>query len=141
MYYPKSKDIDDSSVCRDVSETFQPASPTIQVDDEESTDEHSESGHWRKRTPLVHPASATNDRDVNEPLPAPNPLFIRFSLRETTVQKYWFWEIVELSRKVFTDITSSFCMVSRNPLTLGASIILSCGLLLFIHAYFKPIKR
>ncbi len=65
------------------------------------------------------------------------PLYIRF-LCENYKPEYWYWEIVELSRKVLQ--TSLVVLYgSEDPLTLGATIGLS---MVFItsHAYFKPMK-
>ncbi|XP_072051655.1 uncharacterized protein [Amphiura filiformis] len=65
------------------------------------------------------------------------PLYIRF-LCENYKPEYWYWEIVELSRKVLqTSLVVLFG--SGDPLTLGATIALS---VVFItsHSYFKPMK-
>ncbi|XP_072042269.1 uncharacterized protein [Amphiura filiformis] len=65
------------------------------------------------------------------------PLYIRF-LCENYKREYWYWEIVELSRKVLqTSLVVLFG--SEDPLTLGATVALS---MVFItsHAYFKPMK-
>ena len=138
-YYPKSKDmlqIDDDSVCTDLTETLEPASPTIQVEDNRSTDEQAEFD-MGEITPLVHPSSTTNGRNIDKSPQVLNPLFIRF-LCENYKPRYWFWEIIELSRKVLQTILVVL-YGSRNPLTLGASIVLSV-VFAVIHAYFKPIK-
>ncbi|XP_072014023.1 uncharacterized protein [Amphiura filiformis] len=65
------------------------------------------------------------------------PLYIRF-LCENYETKYWYWEIVELFRKV---VQPSLIVLfgSGDPLTLGATIALSM-VLITSHAYFKPMK-
>ena len=148
-YYPKSKElleIDYDSRWRYVSDAPEPASPTIQVDDDESIEEEDDDESNDEQTesdideitPLVHPESTTNDRDdVDESPPTPNPLFIRF-LCENYEPRYWFWEIIELSRKVVQTILVVL-YGSRNPLTLGAAIVISV-VFAVVHAYFKPMK-
>ncbi|XP_072013498.1 uncharacterized protein [Amphiura filiformis] len=65
------------------------------------------------------------------------PLYIRF-LCENYKAKYWYWEIVELSRKVL-QISLIVSFGSEDPVTLGATIALSV-IFLTSHAYFKPMK-
>ncbi|XP_072024110.1 uncharacterized protein [Amphiura filiformis] len=65
------------------------------------------------------------------------PLYIRF-LCAMYKPEYWYWDIVELSRKV---VQTSLIVLfgSEDPFTLGATIVLS---MLFIatHAALKPMK-
>ena len=65
------------------------------------------------------------------------PLYVHF-LCENYKPEYWYWEIVELSRKLLQ--TSLVVLYgSADPLTMGANIALS---MVFItsHAYWKPMK-
>ena len=141
MYYPKSTEpleIDDDALrSRDESETPETTAPTIQVEDDDTNNEHSESD-MDETTPLIAPISTASDHNAEESPPTPKyPLFIRF-LCENYNSKYWFWEIVELSRKVLQTVLVVL-YGSSDPLTLGASIILSV-VFIAIHAYFKPMK-
>ncbi|XP_072014254.1 uncharacterized protein [Amphiura filiformis] len=65
------------------------------------------------------------------------PLYVQF-LCENYKPEYWYWEIVELTRKVLQ--TSLVVLYgSEDPLSLGATIVLS---MVFItsHGYFKPMQ-
>ena len=66
-----------------------------------------------------------------------HPLFIRF-LCENYKSEYWYWEIIELSRKVLQTLLVVM-YGTDNTLTLGATIVISV-VFAVIHAYFKPMK-
>ena len=140
VYYPKSTEqleIDDDAFPRDEFGTPETTSPTIQVEDDSTNDENPES-EIEETTPLLDPLSTAHDHDAEESPSTPKyPLFIRF-LCENYNQKYWFWEILELSRKVLQTVLVVL-YGSSDPLTLGASIALSV-VFIAIHAYFKPMK-
>ena len=135
IYYRKStKSLE---INRNDSETPETVSPTIQVEDDESNDEHAESD-MDETTPLVDPLTTTHDHDEDETSSTQKyPYFIRF-LCENYKPRYWFWEIVELSRKVL-QMVLVVLYGSHDPLTLGASIAISM-VFTVIHAYFKPMK-
>ncbi|XP_072036411.1 uncharacterized protein [Amphiura filiformis] len=80
-----------------------------------------------------------NDPLLDRVVPSPNsdPLHIRF-LCENYKPKYWFWEIIELSRKL---VQTSLVVLwgSEDPFTLGLSIAISV-VYTVIHAYVKPMK-
>ncbi len=103
------------------------------ADDEETanagSDEDTVSDSNESDVALVHRTSA--------PSPNNEPLFIRF-LCENYKPEYWFWEIVELSRKL---LQTSLVVLwgSTDPLTLGLSISVSM-VYTVIHAYVKPMK-
>lgn len=65
------------------------------------------------------------------------PLYLRF-LCENYKDKFWYWEILELIRKVLQTVLVVL-FGSKDPLTLGITIALSV-VFLTSHAYFKPMK-
>ncbi|XP_072014253.1 uncharacterized protein [Amphiura filiformis] len=65
------------------------------------------------------------------------PLYIRF-LCENYKPEYWYWEMVELVRKVL-QTTLVVLYGSGDPFYLGVTIALSV-IFLTSHAYFKPMK-
>ena len=140
MYYPRSTElleINDDALRREAFETPETTSPTIQVENDNNNAERPESD-MDETTPLVDSPSTAQDHDAEKSTPTPKyPLFIRF-LCENYNPKYWFWEIVELSRKVLQTVLVVLYGAS-DPLTLGASIVLSV-VFIAIHAYFKPMK-
>ena len=140
VYYPKSTElleIDDDALCRDESEAPELTSPTIQEENDDNNDEHPESNP-DETTPLVDPVSTAHGHDPGEfPPHQEYPILIRF-LCENYDPKYWFWEIVELSRKVLQTVLVVL-YGSSDPLTLGVSISLSV-VFIAMHAYFKPMK-
>ena len=140
IYYPKSAElleVDDDALRRHESETPEANAPTIQVEDDVSNDELSEID-MDETTPLIDPPFTSGSQHEDETPPTPKyPLFIRF-LCENYHPKYWFWELVELTRKVL-QMVLVVLYGSDNPLTLSASISLSM-VFIAIHAYFKPMK-
>ena len=137
MYYPKSTEeleTNDDALCRNDYESLEETSPTIQDEDDESDDEHHDSD---ETAPLVDILSTACGHDKESSSNLKYPLFIRF-LCENYKPRYWFWEIVELTRKVLQTVLVVL-YGSDDPLTLGASIALSV-VFIVIHAYCKPMK-
>ena len=75
--------------------------------------------------------------DTNSPKVTKYPLYLRF-LCENYKDTFWYWEILELTRKVLQTVLVVL-FGSKDPLTLGITIALSV-VFLTSHAYFKPMK-
>ncbi|XP_022083844.1 uncharacterized protein LOC110975569 [Acanthaster planci] len=60
-------------------------------------------------------------------------------LCENYKEKFWYWEIVELARKIF-QVLFVLLFGAEDHFTLFATIVLSVGFLV-IHAYVKPMKH
>ena len=65
------------------------------------------------------------------------PLYLRF-LCENYKEEFWYWEILELVRKVFQTVLV-VVFGSQDSLTLGITLALSV-IFLTSHAYYKPMK-
>ncbi len=75
--------------------------------------------------------------DGERPSADPDPMFVRF-LCENYKPTYWYWEIVELTRKL---LQTSIVILwgSGHPFTLALSISVSV-VYTVVHAYVKPMK-
>ncbi|XP_072035441.1 uncharacterized protein [Amphiura filiformis] len=100
-------------------------------------DEEDENNNIDEET--LSESDRSNASLLNRVIPSPNsdPLHIRF-LCENYKPEYWYWEIVELSRKL---VQTSLVVLwgSEDPFTLGLSIAISV-VYTVIHAYVKPMK-
>ncbi|XP_072014036.1 uncharacterized protein [Amphiura filiformis] len=116
---------------------------TIQVLDTEPL-LHAEQHDLQLNPEDIEDVQGEHMEDINEDLQddkidgySKYPLYVQF-LCENYKPEYWYWEILELSRKVLQ--TSLVVLYgSEDPLSLGATIVLS---MVFIcsHAYFKPMQ-
>ena len=160
-------DIDNQPLCTEESEnstnTFHGESQTIDINDT-NNDNSNDIEETRDDNLQRQPRDETQPRNVDihdsnyntfeNEMPTPDeegtnndnegdwslqyPLYIRF-LIGSYKKKYFYWEIVELCRKVLQTVLVVL-YGTQDPLTLAATMALSMAFIA-IHAYCRPMKN
>ncbi|KAJ8036443.1 hypothetical protein HOLleu_20417 [Holothuria leucospilota] len=110
-----------------VPRTSKPSTSRI---DQQNSFSQEEGNHDDELTPLV-----INDANSRS---QPAPLWLSF-LCENYKEKYWFWEIIELSRKVTQTLLITLCGW-EDRLTVLMTTCISV-LFLLLHAWYRPMKE